>query len=94
MNKEMKRYVDYLLVLVNILVLFLVLKSVLNVYWFEVEHLVMNILDALRFYLEIGLLVFYFKNVSLRDSNNKRPFFKILCILFFWVLFYRDLQKK
>lgn len=92
MSPNTKKLFDYASVLLALYFGAIGLNMILFIFLNNEEHVVFKIVDAARFNTEIGLIIFYLRNIPLR-KNEHLQYSKALTLMFFWPLLLAKLQK-
>ena len=85
MTPTLKKILDYIVVLVCLYFIAVGLKTLMYVIVDDIQHPLVSVVDLLRFNTEIGLVIFYIKNISLREKEHISVY-KSLVLMCFWPL--------
>lgn len=93
MSPTTRKLFDYAAVLLILYLGAIGLKTILYMIVRDEAHPLVGLVDVLRLNTEIGLIIFYIRNVPVRDEHQIMQYKKALTLMFFWPFVISSLKK-
>lgn len=93
MSPTTKKLLDYAAILLVLYLGAIGLKTIIYMIVNDEAHPLVGLVDVLRFNTEIGLVLFYIRNIPVRNAANVLQYKKALTLMFFWPFVILNLKK-